>query len=276
MSEIKKTAWVGQGGGARIVQELALLEKHYNCTGGKTPDFAVGSSAGALLMFCVSRLGFQGTKDFMFSRIKKREHVFGDNWFWGAFSGGHWNSKPLEKLIVDVMKMRPKAHFPVWACYYDIHLQQKKYALVSGLDTVDLLVASASIPLVVEPRRKFLVDGGVVENAPLKFAIDNGADKIDVFFASAKEVAQPAPRDKRYSKIVTAMRFFEAMRLEMAEDDLKVCDLKNESGSKRQIEATIHAPSRNFIDVFEFDSLRNGYELSKAQAGEFCLTTGEK
>jgi predicted acylesterase/phospholipase RssA len=231
----KISAWVGQGGGARFVQELALLERHYNCIGSKTPDFAVGSSAGALLMFCVSRLGFEGTKDFMFSRIRKREDLFGTNWFWGAFSGGVWNSKPLERLAREVMRMRPSAMFPVWACYYDIHKQQKAYSEITDESTIDFLVASASIPLVVEPRRKFLVDGGIVENTPLKFAIDRGADNINVFLASAKEIVQPPHRDNRYSKIATALRCFEAMRLEMAEDDLKVCSMKNTYGSKRKI-----------------------------------------
>jgi len=264
-------AWVGQGGGARFAQSLALVKRHLEC-GHSLPDFAVGTSAGALLMFCISRMGVDGTLEFMTSRVKRRSDLFGGNLLWGLFNSGVWNSGPLEKLATEIIGTHAET-FPVYACYYDILNHKIGYRRIANTGDVDYLVASASIPVIVQTRNKFLVDGGVVENTPLKFAIQSGARTVDIFLASGPEEIVDKKRAMRFTKIEIALRCFEAMRREISVGDLKTCELVNLEGERDHVDACIHAPIKNYLDVLDFDKIRDAYDKTLSDVS-FCMRVG--
>lgn len=266
-----KTAWVFTGGGARIVQGLKLIRKA-EMAGEERPDIVVGSSSGGLLATMIAR-GFSIRQmEHQILTIKNRRDVFKGNFFWGAFSNGLWSPEPLiEKISGMLNKAGPEKQCKGFVCSFDLTNQQKTYINVNEKSDPKMLASTACIPLLVEPieiefgvaeagkikNNKFsLVDGGLVEMAPLKHAINLGAERIILFSLSATEETQSRPPKGKFE---IAMRSYEAMRMEIALNDSKICLHKNDQDGYRKIDLVNYIPSENIIDVLDFDKMFKAY-----------------
>lgn len=246
-------AFVISGGGARIVQSLKLIEEHL-ALGNAWPDLIVGTSAGGLLAFLLAHKGIIGARDEILN-IKQRHDVFEGFAFFGPGKLGIWHSGPMQKIMKRVQSSS-HATTPAFVCSYDMNLKDKVYLSVVARD-YKTLASTACIPVLVEPIGS-LVDGGLAENTPLKFAIDYGADEIDVFMCSAPEVSGFNPINGKFEMFLRCM---EAMSLEIARDDLKVCQAKNDLGRK-QIKVTLHTPKQNRLGVLDFHLIGDVYRQS--------------
>lgn len=252
--EMPKTAWVIAGGGARIVQAQALIEKHIK-KGGTLPEIITGTSAGGLLAFLISHLGVDGARKEILN-IRKRQDLFTGFMFFGPRNPGLWYSRPLQKIIERIQN-KSKPNIPTWVCSYDTVLMQKVYLPIDK-NSPEAIASTACIPFVVEPTLKRLVDGGIVENTPLKKAIDLGATEIEVFMCSAQE----KPKEKYINgKLEMILRVFEAQRIEIALDDISVCRHKNEDPTYRQIAVNMHVPNSNLLEILDFDKMRKVYSV---------------
>lgn len=235
-------AFVISGGGSRIAQAQLLIEDHLD-QGGTMPKELVGTSAGGLLAILIGTLGVDGSRRELL-KIKKRSDVFADQ---VNISKGLWSPKPLQGLIREVIKQKPK--IPYHVCAYNLAEQKKVYFKHS--DGWHHLASTACIPALVTPVDSIYTDGGVVENTPLSFAIKLGCNDIDVFMCSAKT----AGTYKISSIIDVTLLSLEAMRRECAETDIRLCESMNLLGLPH-VDVAIHYPKRDVIGPLEFDRIR--------------------
>lgn len=248
-------AWVISGGGARIVQALNLIRAHVRA-GNPMPDLLVGSSAGGLLSILISHYGLDGAINEI-GKIKKRQDIFSGQFLWGLNKLGMWDSRPLQKLVEKAIQY--KKQIPYFVCSYDIGTHQKYY--FTNHHGWYALASTACIPILVNPIqdtqggiRRFFVDGGVVENTPLSFPINQGAKKIDVFMCSAPDMPGISNIPKGW--ISVGLLNLEAMRREIAAADIKICRARNLDPKYQKIDVTMHEPKVNVLGILDFEKIR--------------------
>lgn len=233
-------AIVISGGGARIAQAQLLIESLKL----GVPDFYVGSSAGGLLAMLQAHLGVSGARHELM-KITRRKDIFSDNISYKGF----WSPEPLQKLMARVVKT-PKQR-PYYVCAYNLAEQKKVYFKHS--DGWWHMSSTACIPVLVTPVDGIYIDGGVVENTPLKHAIERGATEIDLVMCSAKD--DPVVKvPKNIVEIASAS--YEAMRLEMAANDVELCKSRNNKVRYKEIDVRIHYPPKNILGILEFDKIK--------------------
>jgi NTE family protein len=160
-------AWVLAGAAARGAYQAGVMSTL------KAPDVIVGTSVGALNGAAYAHVGAGGLLK-LWAGIKSRTDVFGNRWNpFGMWTESIWTSDPLRKLIDKTITGKPA--MPWYAAYTDLNGECLSYGT-----TKEALLASASLPVIAPPVHGHLVDGGVMENAPLRYAIDLGADEIVV------------------------------------------------------------------------------------------------
>lgn len=254
-----KIAFVLAGGGAAGAYQLGCLKAIYEKTEIR-PDFITANSAGSLN---ATGLSFASLEELeaVWRSIKRRQDIFGDRFLgfitplFGADS--LWTSKPLKKKLCALMDCRvPK--IPYWVNY--TNLQNGKLTRSHSSDSnFDLKVlASASIPVITEPVNGIFVDGGVRENTPLGFAIDQGADKIYVFLNSSQDPEQRVPYKEKFKGVKEiAARTLSIMSDEMHWQDIHVAEHYNLTRlDKKKVEIITLAPIKNTIDTLDFSQAK--------------------
>lgn len=242
--------WVFSGGGARIIQQLDMI-RHVLDLGGRLPDRIVGTSAGALLAFGISHLGVEDFRRKVLE-LDSRRDVFGGNLFWGLGKLGVWNWKPLMKLLEEIrLAGRPTIPFDVGT--YDLEHKRLRYVDHGHASIVKFTVASAAIPLLVEPAQEGANkywDGGIRSVTPLSQAVHYGPDEIEIFMASAEPHFQPARIDSKWDIL---MELYEDWRGLVAENDMKMLHRCNQLPGFKRIEATMYRPTANRLGLLDFD-----------------------
>ena len=268
--------WVISGGGSRGIQAIDLIEKHL-AAGFPMPDAILGTSAGGLIAKLISYLGVSEARE-EFLRIKKRRDLFTGNFLWGIGKLGLWNPSRLEKRLEDISK-KYSCSLPFYTCSYDISAHEIFYFGENWHNKYH--ASTACIPLLVEPIDNIFVDGGLVENTPLAWAIDSGASEIEVFMCSAPEKKTLRVPE---TKIEMGLRSLEAMRLHIAEGDEVDVEVRNEHRimmdalrrvapeelekleiyrQYKEVEVRIHVPTENLLGILEFGKMREAYEILK-------------
>ena len=150
--------------------------------------------------------------------------------------------------------------------------------VTAGQDDPDLvrwIMASSSFPIffpmeVINDKyySGHFTDGGVVNIAPLKDAIDLGANEIDVILASPTkdEIVKEIP-----GILGQIMRVLELMSTEILINDLKVCNeinanLSNVFSGKRQIKIRVFEPKKILTDNsldFNPEKIKQMYQIGK-------------
>jgi NTE family protein len=187
--ETMSTAFVLSGGASLGAIQVGMLEALYER--GIVPDLIVGTSAGALnAAFIASRPQTVQTANELGAiwRKLRRGEVFPINPLTGllGFAGARSNLVPafgLRRLIDrDLLVERIEdTRVPLHVIATDVLLGED--VRLSDGPLLDAVMASAAIPGVLPPVEwdgRTLIDGGVVNNAPLSHALELGAKTIYV------------------------------------------------------------------------------------------------
>lgn len=198
--------WLVCGGGnLKFVLEVGMLEALVECDPDWTPDALVGTSAGALVVGliadrlaagktfaqAVAELGaIVDTLDRPAQLVKERRL---GRLLWPIQALTTWRGvvgmEPLRALIAEHAP-NAAAHPNAWVCVFDTATRLNVYRA----PTVDMILASASVPIAAPPVKGF-ADGGVRDVVPLKFAIQGGATDVVVCRTQVAERPRlgPAP-----------------------------------------------------------------------------------
>lgn len=261
-----KTAFVLSGGGAAGAYQFGAMKAVIKDF-GITPDFIAANSAGALNAAGLSFTSLEETEQ-LWRSIRGRGDVFT---FRPLFlprlligKTSLFSNEPLKKILNStILGKEPKIPFTV--NYVDLRTELLHRELITTGDekTISKIAASTSIPYVVEPEQGYMVDGGVMENTPLKSAIDWGAERIFVFLTKPRKLETEY---KGYPKnaIDLGIRLAKVIYNEATYNDMKVCKRYNKIPDRRYIELHYYAPNEN-IDIFDFNpdsishNISNGY-----------------
>lgn len=265
-----KTAFVLSGGGAAGAYQFGAMKAVIKDF-GITPDFIAANSAGALNAAGLSFASLEETEN-LWRSIKGRRDVFTFKpLFLPSLLFGKtalFSNEPLKKIVSQtVLGKTPK--IPMTVNWVDMRTELLyRQPIVDGSEkSVSQIVASTSIPYVVEPEMGYMVDGGVMENTPLKSAIDWGAERIFVFLTKPR---REETTYKGYPKnaIDLGLRLAKVIYNEATYNDMKVCKRYNKVAGRRYIDLYYYAPKES-INLFDFSpsaiasSLELGYKDAK-------------
>ncbi|MHB8320163.1 MAG: patatin-like phospholipase family protein [Acidimicrobiales bacterium] len=196
------TAFVLAGGGSRGAVQVGMLSELV--ARGIHADRVYGASVGA-----VNAAAYSG--DPTPKGIEDLENVWrnlkGAEVFPRSRLGGPWMllqqresvhaNTGLRKLIEDGLKFENIEDSAVPLEVVATSLTDGAERWISRGPAVDALLASAAIPAIFPPIRlndELLIDGGVVNNVPIRRALDAGATRIYVLLCGPLNYRPPAPR----------------------------------------------------------------------------------
>jgi NTE family protein len=197
------TAFVLSGGASLGATQAGMLQALYERD--VRPDLFVGTSAGALnAAFAASRASTTDAA-IELQRIWRgltRSQVFPASPLTAALGalGGRDHTFPasgLRRVVerhCDFARLEDAA-VPVHVVAADVLTGEE--VLLSRGPVTDALLASAAIPGVFPPvvvDDRLLMDGGIVNNAPITHAVELGADRVFVLSAMGASRLEEAPR----------------------------------------------------------------------------------
>ena len=230
---------------------------------GEAPDYMTGTSAGALTAAGISHVGLSATED-LWLGITSRSDVFGTqlNPLDPDFYLGKWNSKPLAKIIASVITPDTPAKIPYLVTVSDLQTMQMHYARSDSNPQCVLsnyVLASASIPVAVVPVAKRYVDGGCVDNAPLKPGIDEmppEGGRITLILGSNLYPVYPSTW-KPLTAIDVAVRALEIGFDTAVRNDVDCCMYQNQLPGKKPVTLRVIQPPADWrMGMLEFDPMQ--------------------
>jgi NTE family protein len=230
-----KIALVLTGGGAAGIRHVAVLRAMTDL--GLLPQFIIGASAGALCASGYSWVGIEGLEEMWFS-IKSESDVFYDR-FWIQFpwSTGMKTADPLRKKVKGLFEKRKPGGVPFQVVCADLVSQQPRYFDQNHADIVNRVVASASIPIVVNAYvpegcklkdgmvTEAYVDGGTLENCPIQGALDQKPDLVIVSHCFPKGGVPQMLKLSGPKDIILGT--VDCMTMETYRGDVNVCQMEN-------------------------------------------------
>lgn len=250
-------ALVLAGGGAKGAFQAGVMDQ----LRGESFELVVGCSAGALNAVGHSHLGTHDLIE-LWRGIKSRNDIYSFAW-----SGrGYFTAEPLRRLIRSVIAM--PARIPVRVCRTQLEDGALIYSRQDDHHYEDAIIASTAMPGVVVPVMvdgKTCVDGGVVENCPLRLPIDMGADDITVILCNPlserpwKDPGGPMP------VVEYMIRAFDIAMHELMVHDIEEMRRRNSLDYKRRIKARIYAPETEPMGTLDFkpDAIRRAIDLGR-------------
>jgi len=201
-------------------------------------DFAYGVSTGALQACALAGGRFSDVLHLEeeWLKIKSYKDLFTKSFFWPLnllFKDHLYGTKPLKKLINRVYNGRGLLR----VCVGVVELRGKTFHLFTNDEGLTrdafrkLIYASTAIPGIFPPEGDtkgsgpLYVDGGVMENAPLKAAIEQGADQIDVILTNPLSGGYSTGKIDRVYKVWTSALW--SMQTEIFHNDLSVALNRN-------------------------------------------------
>ena len=189
-NERRKTALILSGGGARGAYEVGVvkaLAEH-----GIEFDLVIGTSIGAINAACVAQDDFEKWQR-MWCDIRNSDvyHPLSLRRITQLLRGkakGILDNSPLEQLLrreLDFERIKRSRAIVGW-CMTDLCSQQTTLATVDMMkdfdELIDTLMATSAVPLAFPPRAVagtgLYIDGGLVRNTPMKFALELGIQEI--------------------------------------------------------------------------------------------------
>jgi NTE family protein len=197
------TAFVLSGGASLGAIQVGMLRALYER--GITPDFIIGTSAGALNgAFIASRPQTVNTADDLAGvwRGVRRSEIFPANPMTGLIGFlGRRNYLVADSGLRALLEREigferlEDATVPLHVIAVDLY-SAKEVRLSSG-PAADAVMASAAIPGVFEPvpwDDMDLIDGGVANNTPISHAVELGAEEVYVLPAGRACALEEPPR----------------------------------------------------------------------------------
>lgn len=266
---MQKVAFVLSGGGAAGSFEAGAMKALSDR--GIVPSIIYGTSVGALNAVGYSRLGPDKLISDLWYSIKGRKDIMRFNWWNLLWARGLFNTKPLQKLLQSVLA-GDQSFCEAVVCYVDMAKDEVKY--VSNINTdpnifYQSTLASASIPVVMEPVNKTWVDGGTRDNTPLKPAIDAGYETIYVILCSPFKASIGSWDGPKWPYIFSsAIRLADVMSHQFFVYDVNKCLTYNSIPGKKTIDLKIIAPQHPVISTLEFnpakirETITYGYKIA--------------
>jgi NTE family protein len=197
-----RTAFVLSGGASLGALQVGMLRALYER--GVTADLLVGTSVGALnAAFIASRpqtpetarelaRAWRGIERADAFPVSLRTMVGG--------LAGHRNhlvpAHGLRRIVERHVELDDLADAPVPLSLVAFDVNAGTEAVLCDGPAVDAIVAACSIPGIFPPvaiGEKLLVDGGVVNNTPIRHAVELGAERVYVLPTQEPRYVQPAP-----------------------------------------------------------------------------------
>ena len=260
-----KTAFVLSGGGAKGAFQVGVLKQLTEK--GIVPSSIFGSSVGALNATGMAYANVKRLED-VWLAIERNSDIIKFQVGTVFFSTlGLYSIEPLHKLIKKfVGSYIPNAIRPV-ACVNQIYTGEIVYmnpytCHAYGLTFDEAVLASAAIPLAMEPVNKIWVDGGVRETVPLRVAIEEGFDTIYVVLSNPYQ-RNPEPGEDIKNWLCMGARAIELLTHEIFINDIKTCLKCNHDPDKRSIDIHVYAPDAQVSGTLEFDpkKIRQGIDM---------------
>lgn len=249
------TALVLSGGGAKGAFQVGVLQRLY--AQGVKFDAMYGSSVGALNSAGLSWSGIDKLTG-VWLGIRSRRDIL--KFQWNSLllrTGGIFSTAPLKKLIEDVVKPSVEPSCPVVVSVVS-HFDSKIYYIRSDdyhthyvEPFSEAVLASASMPMVMEPVEKYFVDGGVRDVAPLKPAVHDRHDTIYIIHTG--RLSPVASYQSPRTWIEHALRVWEIRSHELVVNDIRTCLSRNNHEHYRKIKLIIYAPEVDgLINTIDF------------------------
>jgi predicted acylesterase/phospholipase RssA len=254
---------------------MSRLYRQYH----EIPAKIIGCSAGALNAVGFSRLGPDDLLE-VWDSIKSRKDVFADVWAPWNKKRGWYDSTPLRKLVRKVLNTPGHS---LWSTISyavvcaDLPRQKPLYFdnnanYYPPEEWEDCIVASASIPGVVRPVDDFLADGGVFEQCPLAYAIDDAktrfpdaAPHITVILGNHLDSGcDMSWRSTNFVKDI--VRTIDGMSSEILRNDVEYCLEQNQCPDRKTIRVRVIQPPQWWsMDALAFEpaKMNEAYELGK-------------
>jgi NTE family protein len=225
-----RVAFVFSGGASLGASQAGMLEALYEAE--IRPDLLVGTSAGAVnAAFVASRPAtVQTARDLQrIWRELNRSQVFPANPLRAGLGilglrDHSVSSGALRRLLARHLEIDRLEEAPVDLRVLAADLMSGEEVLLSKGPTVDAVLASAAIPGVfpgVPWSSRILVDGGMVNNAPISHAVELGAEQVYVLMAIGTRPLGRAPRGAMAAAVAAASH---AITRRFAEDVARYAD----------------------------------------------------
>ncbi len=241
------------GGGARGAFQAGVIEML--ASQGAKWDCVVGTSVGSLNAAGVAFLDTKQVRDIWFG-IRGDGDIIGTHWLSLLWASGVYTLKPLRRLLERVLPKGRSPSIPAYFAVCDLADGRMHY-VPAGIDmayNLDNIVASCAMPSIMEPVSQTMVDGGVRDVIPLSFAVKElKADEVTVIACSPIKPLLD-PWKPSFPKIVSYLgRTIEAMGLEIVQQDLELCRLKNGISPYRRVSVEVYAPNAALLSTLDFD-----------------------
>lgn len=247
----KKIAYILAGGGAKGAFQVGVLKLLHKK--GIVPDVIYGTSIGSVNAATYAYAGPDKLEE-LWLNIKSFKDLASFNWL--SIIGrnnGLYNLNPTRKKLKNLVENNNPT-CEVVVTKIELNSGDLIYGRSTEEDFIDSVIASGSIPIVFSSVNGF-VDGALREKAPLKIAIDEGADEIHVILtSSAIDYGKKHTEADAAKNILTvAFRSLEIMNHEIFINDIKRCLECNKLGNKKYIDLRVYAPPETILDTLEFD-----------------------
>jgi len=202
LSRRPRTAFVLSGGASLGALQVGMLRALYER--GVTADLLVGTSVGALnAAFIASRPQTPETVRQLARAWRSIERADAFPVSLRTMVGGlagHRNhlvpAHGLRRIVERYVELDDlaDARVPLSLVAFDVSAAEET-VLCDG-PAIDAIVAACSIPGIFPPvaiGEKLLVDGGVVNNTPIRHAVELGAERVYVLPTQEPRYVQPAP-----------------------------------------------------------------------------------
>jgi NTE family protein len=223
LSRRPRTAFVLSGGASLGALQVGMLRALYER--GVSADLLVGTSVGALnAAFIASRpqtpetarqlaRAWRGIERADAFPVSLRTMV-------GGFAGHRNHLVPdhgLRRIVERHVELEDlaDARVPLSLVAFDVSAAEE--AVLCDGPAVDAIVAACSIPGIFPPvaiGEKLLVDGGVVNNTPIRHAVELGAERVYVLPTQEPRYVQPAPPRTALDAAIHAIGLLLGSRLE--------------------------------------------------------------
>jgi NTE family protein len=273
-----KVAFVLSGGSSKGSYQVGCIKKLVEQ--GIKPDVIYGTSVGALNATGYAFGGVE-TLEKIWKSINKQRHIIRFQWSSLLFMRkGLYSTKPLRKIVNNIV-----ASHTVLLCepkVVMVEIETGEVAYVSpanasnyNMSYVDAVIASATMPIVMEPVRKVWVDGGIRENTPLSQAIRDGADEIYVI-ACNPWTKNLTIIEKTHNFLDVGLRMVDVMVQEIFVNDIKTCLKLNNDPDYKFVKLHVFCPPHIWVDLLDFsqekiqEGMKLGYEAKELEQDFLC------
>ena len=265
MQVSKKCAFVLSGGGAKGSFQVGVIRRLFEK--GIVPEAVWGTSVGALNGAGIAYAGIDKLEQ-IWRGLKKNSDIVKFQLGTVIFATkGLYSTAPLHNLVKSFVDGLPETGIYPHVCMNNLYTGQIAYVNPWNCDTFGMtfdeaILASASIPLAMEPVHGVWCDGGVRETVPLKEAIRRGYEDLYVIMCTPWTKNPKASKDiKNWAQ--AGARALDLLTHEIFVNDVKTCLDYNDREDMKTIKIHLYAPSEDLkIDTLEFDpeKIRRGIE----------------